>query len=322
MALPTFIINLDLPPEQRWKQLVTNYKQECLEIFNYLETLSQQMLGGVAKTIINGFIEGYRYFYDVMYQKELEGIANTLGVSINKLILGQLVYESCACCTSVIFKFKGNNLHFRTMDWDMDILKKVTVNLVFKKNNQVLFGATSWVGYVGIMTGMMSGQYTVALNYRRSKGNLFDNFMRTLAQKWPIGYLIRYVLENNYSLGQALDMFKYSLLIAPCYITVSDSQNRCHNIIREHDSLVNYIVSDDWICQTNNDPGCSDPTKNILWSMERRNKVNELIFKESQNWQSYEDIIKSFLVYPILNKETVYCVLMDVKAGGYEAMVI
>ena len=208
------------------------------------------------------------------------------------------------------------------MDWDMDILKKVTVNLVFKKDNQVLFGATSWVGYVGIMTGMISGQYTVALNYRRSNGSLFDNFMRTLAQKWPIGYLIRYVLENGYSLGQALDMFKHTLLIAPCYITLSDSQNKCYNIIRDHDKLINYIVSNDWICQTNNDPGCHDINKNILWSIERRDKVNDIILKESQNWNSYEDIMKSFLVNPILNEETVYCVLMGVKAGGYEATVV
>jgi len=69
-----------------------------------------------------------------LYVKELEGIAKVLGVNVNKLILGQLMYEMFAACTSTAFKFGENNCHFRSMDWGMDYLKKVpTVALNISK---------------------------------------------------------------------------------------------------------------------------------------------------------------------------------------------
>jgi len=195
------------------------------------------------------------------------------------------------------------------------------VNLTFVKNKKEIFKATSWAGYVGIMTGMIVGEkiskYSVSLNYRRSDGTLLGNVQRAMALKWPIGYLIREVLECGYTYQHAKKVFKTYQLISPCYVTMCNQDGASCIIVRNPDSCVKLINSRKHVCQTNIDPDCNDPYKNIMYSIERRGLVNNIISNDSSKWKSYSDVVESFSQYPIINDITIYCVLMDPKNGLY-----
>jgi len=49
------------------------------------------------------------------------------------------------------------------MDWDLELLKDLTIIVDFKYSGQIMFTATTWVGYVGVFTGMKPFGYAVAL---------------------------------------------------------------------------------------------------------------------------------------------------------------
>ncbi len=53
----------------------------------------------------------------------------------------------------------------------------------FQKNDQTIFKATTWVGYVGILTGMrVQDGYSVSVNFRHAGGALTTNIKTALAR--------------------------------------------------------------------------------------------------------------------------------------------
>jgi len=46
------------------------------------------------------------------------------------------------------------------MDWGMDYLKALTIELDFQKSGKTVFLATSWPGYVGVLTGEKTRVFT------------------------------------------------------------------------------------------------------------------------------------------------------------------
>lgn len=321
--MKTYYIDLDLPPQQRWTEVINDHKQECLDIFNKIENefMDSSVITTISKNLALSTIATYRAFNSVMYDEELTSVANILGISVNKLILGQLIYEMFAMCTSTVFKCRDKILHFRTMDWGLPDLKKVTVNLIFVKHRVQIFTATSWAGYVGIMTAMAPGNYTVSLNYRRSNGTLIDNISKALQLKWPIGYLIRYILENEYSFYDAKKIFKEAELISPCYITLGHYTDQTCIIVRDPYNCVS-VIENSFVCQTNIDPGCNDSNKDILYSINRRNKINEIITQKVHTWNTFDDILIDMLIHPILNEETVYVTIMNLTDNIHYSEII
>lgn len=78
-----------------------------------------------------------------------------------------LSYELFATCTSIIVPDKdGNPLHCRTMDWDLPALRDLTLEVEFQRNGKTLYHATTWAGYVGILTGMRPGRFCMLHNMK------------------------------------------------------------------------------------------------------------------------------------------------------------
>ncbi len=53
----------------------------------------------------------------------------------------------------------------------------------FQKNGQTISKATTWVGYVGILTGMrVHNGYSVSVNFRHTGGSITTNLKTALAR--------------------------------------------------------------------------------------------------------------------------------------------
>lgn len=51
----------------------------------------------------------------------------------------------------------------------------------FQKSGQTVFRATTWVGYVGILTGMrVQNGYSVSVNFRNTRGQFTTNLKAAL----------------------------------------------------------------------------------------------------------------------------------------------
>lgn len=83
--------------------------------------------------------------------------------------------------------------------------------------------------------------------------------------KWPIGYLVRSIIENIFALNDTKNLLETSQLISPCYITLYVHNQQSYIITRDCDKTVN--TRSDNLVQTNCDWNKTKP--NILWSLER-----------------------------------------------------
>lgn len=301
-----YTVYLDKPASTRWNRVVDDHKPYIQQAVKEIDA----MFAGVTKTVASYVLEYASQFGYVLYNDELEAIAERAEVKLGDLIMLQLAYEMFACCTCAVFNINDQPIHVRTMDWDMPVLKKLTVEIEFKNENKTVFLATTWAGYVGVLTGMIPGICSVALNYRKTGDDYFSNFMRAIRGKWPASFLIRKVLETCDDYNIIIQNLSNSQLIAPCYLIICGLKH-CKVITRDRDKEVKQQKPSKYVIQTNND--YDTRTNNRLYSNERRD-LSKKIIKNIKTFD-YDDITKQFWKFPIINEITVYFTIMNPKTG-------
>lgn len=305
--------NLDLPLDERYKEIFDDHKniiprikpkiREILDEYGFAINLLKPVYYLTPKT-------------NLMYFDEINYLAHFFSMTPLEGIIMQLIYETFSACTTAIIDVNDKKLFLRTMDWDMTFLKELTVGLNIYKKNKLIARAVTWVGYVGLLTAIsiknnVEKNYTLAINYRRTQSlslySILKNFFRVITLRWPIGYLIRNIIEKKCNVDKTIKILRDYELISPCYITVYHQEKSCV-ITRNCDSVDNIRYNN--LVQTNCDFDKIIP--NILWSTERRDHVNDIIKdikkKNKINESDIKIILSRLLNFPVLNEETIYFV--------------
>jgi hypothetical protein len=204
---PTFTINLSLPPEHRYTHLATalqptiattNFESLFTDVLSqalpppdatprWLNTI--WLLRSLARLVLR------RVFSDEE-NAELVGISRDTGIGMDLLVAFNVVLDVLMGCTSggVRVQDEGDGegeghaglgpirvgggdddddgravrmLHFRTLDWDMDVLRRLVVELEFVRvaGGPVVARTVGYFGYVGVLTGVREG-LSLSLNFR------------------------------------------------------------------------------------------------------------------------------------------------------------
>jgi hypothetical protein len=296
MNPPTFSIQLDLPVQERYKELVSFY--DIPSISHEIESLydSFYLPHDISKLLPPQTIN------KLMYTDEISFWSKTFNIPFYKILLLQLVYELHSGCTTVIL----NKTMYRTMDWPLVFLKSITYHAIVFNNGRQIYEGICWLGTVGLFTGK-NDSFSIAINYRRTKPisiqTFLDNIQRAIKGYYPVSYLVRHVLETN-----SLDLLERSSVISPVYYIVNPFDGKQpYILIREYESFVK--KEDTYVIQTNTDTPTSQP--NIMFSHERHSILEHAI---SNN----ENIIKTMKTYPILNEDTIYfSILSNTKINIY-----
>ena len=250
--IPRYKVDLDAKPSERWTEIVKDYKQHFKQIEGVITELIERELGKnglIAKSIVNSMVALLTQCGVVYYNQELKAIAKQSGMPLGLLTIMQLIYEACAHCTSIVcFDKEKKPIHIRTMDWEMEFLRALTIEVVFYKNNKPLCIATSWAGYVGILTGMRYNSFGISVNYRVTLDGFWTNVKKAAKSSWPIGFLVREILctedTNNvkFNYNNARIQLQNSALISPVYFTLSGVNiNEGCIITRNRDNDANFI---------------------------------------------------------------------------------
>jgi hypothetical protein len=245
----------------------------------------------------------------------LKYIASKIRLSLAETIVLQLVYELSSACSVGIFNINNKEFYIRSMDWPMEFLKPLTIEMEITRDDRKIGSAITWIGYVGFLTANSYDEsnktikYNIAINYRRSKdmtiSALINNALKTLSLSWPIGYLVRDVIEREHSLAVAKHRLQTAYLVSPCYISCYVPDEKSFIITRDPKSTVSCREQD--LVQTNCDHNDNDEKNNILWSHERRHLMANIAQRcHDQQLTDMTTIVNKFLVHPILNEETVY----------------
>ena len=176
--------------------------------------------GAAGRVLPGAFVGGL--FYD---REELESFAKHSGTAVEDIALLQLAYEAAARCTSVVAATAGGKLvHGRTLDWDAPFLRAMTIEVEFRRGGEVVYVASTWAGYLGVLTGLRPNGFSVSVNWRKSAVGLLENFHHLGSGVWAAGCLVRHVLEADAAFPQYADAVRALAsfpLASPAYVIVA-----------------------------------------------------------------------------------------------------
>jgi len=206
-------------------------------------------------------------------------------------------------------------VHIRTMDWGMDFLKPLTIQVEFQHGGVTMFTCTTWAGYVGILTGMKPHGWSASVNFRStSDGSFWTNFKKTLSRSWPVGFLLRELFEKGVTYDEAVESLATWPVIAPCYFTLAGRRAGDGALITRLPDAEEQrwtLHEQGFIVQTNIDHWSTNEEEDIMDSIERREFARAFI-KTQQVFEgeNYEKLWQLMSQDPILNELTIYATLM------------
>ena len=324
-AVPRFIVDLDESPATRWKAVVDEYKQELLGFRESFRRDIADIVGPAAMKILDSFgsAMGGLASRFVKYGAEIRGFAKLSGLPVQEILVIQFMYEAASACTSIVVNGEGPNgepTHIRTMDWEMPDLKALTIEVEFWKDGKPLFISTTWPGYIGVLTGMKPFAFSSSVNFRVTGDSYVENLKKAVGYCWPIGFLLRAVMEEDTSYSQAVGSLTLSNLISPVYFTCCGVKQNEGCIITRNRSgeEQRYELEQGPAVQSNIDHWSFDEYDDILYSIERRELAKETLFEMEQPITK-EKLFSLLSVHPILNDLTVSATWMCPRTGDFES---
>lgn len=334
-TVPSFIVNLDEPPEKRWISVTKYYKAELLAMAQTLDPILDKALGDEKQTWLDTVNFGSEY------DAELQGIVETVNhtdFTFPTLKLYQLLYElqSPTLCSGVLWATEnGTVLHGRNMDYgfhfkmpDGRILNwpDVTFEFTLVKGGKPLIAATGWPGGIGFDTAMRFNGWSFQQNTRSSKNEWRNNL--EAAKKGGLGFelQLRTIMERTSDFKEAVKQITATKFMAPQYFIMSGAapfQGAVLTIDRLAEHLPDtppiqmlHIApdSDDWyLVQTNDDllSPPRDPRRPLA------NLENRLISRSSA---SPERLMQFMTTSALKNHNTVYTSVMVPATGHFRTV--
>lgn len=335
---PWYTVNLDQPPSERWKKLITDKKQPLTSMMQQIKELVKfvfhsEKLIDLVDTKLPAIVGSLPPPFD----EEIRGIADASGLPLGEVMLFNIFYEVFTVCTSVVAEdTSGKLFHARNLDfglflgWDVknnswmitELLRPLVVNVNFQRNNKTVFLSTSFAGYVGMLTGMKPGILTLTMNERFS---IDGGYIGVL--EWILGirhgawmsFLTRSVLENATSYEEAKTLLAKTVLLAPAYFILGGNQSgEACVITRSRQSCLDIweldIQKGQWfVLETN-----YDHWKPPLPIDNRRALAMKCMNKTAQKNISFATIYDMLSTKPVLNKLTTYTAMMSISESKYE----
>ena len=224
MSVNQHIVNLDLPPEQRWEFLV-DYKTEIddllqcyLNDFAGMELVFENILGVHQNNIVSD-----------EYLKEIAFIASISKFSAEQVLIANLYYDIMKFyfgCSAFAFESEGTVFHARNLDWwtDNNLLSKHSKIFDFQRGGKTIFKTVGWVGFIGALSGIKPGEFTITLNAVLSEDQ------PEIAQ--PISFFIRDVLDKADSFQGAKHKLSDTTIACDCLLLLS-GQNKDELVVIE-----------------------------------------------------------------------------------------
>lgn len=178
-TIPRWTIDLSTKPRDRYKALAEAYEPQVRR----LAALFDQLLADLGiPYALHGIINSaarlaLRKLHSSTQTEEIKGIAETVGLPLYLLVAFNVLLDLLMGCTSGGVRSRDSSdsegprmLHFRTLDWGMDPLRSVIVQLDYVDGksslpNKYLGSSITYVGFVGVLTGVREG-LSISLNFR------------------------------------------------------------------------------------------------------------------------------------------------------------
>ena len=331
-TIPEKVIDLDAAPSERWQasvhEVVTKYGFEGSfgPLLDYIDSLNEKTW-----TLVELVASELEKHVPSEYAEEMRGVANTardMGygkeLPLSTIVGVNLLYEFSTFCTSIVCVDASNRIwHARNLDWsfDGDSMRNITIVANFHKGGVSVFKTITWVGYIGAMTGMRHGAFSVTADERKPSDGIFSvgiALERMIFQhSRSVGFLMRDVLSTNATYGDALKTLAGAPLASSVYFILGGlTGNEGAVITRKEFSVDVWSIPngpEPWfVLETNYDHNTNAPPQD-----DRRDLGISAMRKMGQAGISASNLM-GVLGTPaangsrgVFNSETVYSVIMN-----------
>lgn len=338
-VVPSFVINLDLPPSERWTEVAKAKKAEVYKMHEALKNLTEDILGARVLKLIDSAMPKLLNTLPWEFTEEMKSLSEISGLPLGEVVLYNVFYEFFTVCTSIVAQDpNGEIYHARNMDfglflgWDpqnhtwamTEVLRPTVIKLHFQRSQKTVFKAVTFAGYLGILTGVKQGAFSMTVNERFNLNGGFIGLLEWLlgdhSQHW-VGFLTRQLMQNETSYEAAKTMLSTTKLIAPVYFILAGTQPGQGAIItrdrnsNEADVYTLADAADKWfVLQTNYDHWKTPPSYD-----DRRGPGMHCMRNLTQQGLGFSGLFDVLGTKPVINMLTVYAALMRPSTGELDA---
>lgn len=170
---PKYTIDLSLPPAKRYQHVAKDFSKEIASLPGLFDEIVGQLSPNISVSNVRRLARIFlRRVHNREQTEELRGLHQITGVDMYLLVAFNVILDVLMGCTSGGVRVqdgqgKTKMLHFRTLDWGMDPLRKVVVEYDFieKTGGRVVASTITYLGFVGFLTGVKKN-LSVSLNFR------------------------------------------------------------------------------------------------------------------------------------------------------------
>ncbi len=221
-----FLIDMSLPAEERWQDVITASRRNALKLARWVLTNLDRI---PLSHVIRGAIAASHRRSESLYDDDLSAWAAGLGMPHRDLMAVNAAHEMAqfsdtklTCSALIMPTEKFGLIHARNLDWDMSGIGESTVVYHFV-GAPLEFMAVSFPGLVGVISGMGPGRFSVATNRATPQGR------PTL--DWGPQILVRHVLEKARDFGEAAEMLSETPLRTPAIFTLASADGKTACVI-------------------------------------------------------------------------------------------
>jgi hypothetical protein len=270
----------------------------------------------------------------------MKGIAAVAGVPLHLVIAFNTFLDMMMGCTSGTAPSgrTGEILHFRSLDWDMEELRPLVIQVEFTRSGSIVARAVTYAGYTGILTGVRR-ELSISLNYRAHDSNRptrmrIHQMLVLMGFRRSISSVLRdYLLSPGPP--PSLDSLRSTLPAIPtsvCYLTFSDGKTSLV-LEKDLDTAVIRESLDGFIVTTNLDDAIHALSEEAIegymktqmslegerWlikdSKQRRCVVEDAWRKSKGATITLKTIMKWLKTWPVKNECTHFACVMSPSTG-------
>lgn len=334
--VPQFVLNLDLPPAQRWVGLFQQNPSFKVDVISLVDVVTM-LVPAVLQTDLQAL---GRLVYDHLspeYQGEIDGIAAAVGTKPEYIAIAQTAYD-LTDCTSIVANTASDVMHFRNLDFGAglgftDTLRDLLVHVVVQRNGTTVMHVQTYAGYLGVLTGMVPGKFSVTINTRYETGvfpfgawyKILEQMLTHPSAVMP-AHLVRETLLTQPSYAAAALALSNTPILGRVYYTLGGLKlnegrliARSQNVVA-HDVSIGHMPRANWfVLQTNYDWW----NKTVPFYDDRRDAgINSLLNNvgSPQNVGMLSVISDVLSIKPTFNQLTTVSVAMHVASGDFIVM--
>eukprot|EP00826_Nyctotherus_ovalis_P008769 TRINITY_DN1227_c0_g3_i4.p1 TRINITY_DN1227_c0_g3~~TRINITY_DN1227_c0_g3_i4.p1 ORF type:complete len:282 (-),score=56.40 TRINITY_DN1227_c0_g3_i4:467-1312(-) len=213
-----YVINLSLPPRYRYTRLIRDHADTIREVFeNFKKDIPEAMW-----TMVAGMFKTVAVPMHREYAEELIGISEILNITVEDLYVLNCINEIVAMCTSIVARDKNGKLILaRNFDfYYRNLVAKMHVNVIYKRNGRAIARCGNIAGYIGIFTCMKPNTFAISMN-TRIMGNV-QEFLQKLQEGRPLTtWVLRETVLNARNYEDAVRMLKKRQMVTGSHITLA-----------------------------------------------------------------------------------------------------